>query len=564
MRKLYFDLMEKVLEAYSLEHIRRYTDTVLKNGLEEHGFPRLTANIGILISHGRKTELKDDFIKMMDLCCSEIPVALGINGINVGNDFSVKEIVFCLLEVEKARIVEKEITEQWREKLAKINPYTTYSKIASVPPKPIDNWAAFGAASEQVRKYAGIGDESVFIEDQMKALLLCFDENGMFCDPGNPIVYDLVTRLQFAIALYFGFEGESRDALEENLLKSADMTLKMQSVTGELPFGGRSIQFLHNETLFTALCEYYAGVFKQKGDLDKAGQFKSAAKRAVESILPWLQEKPIRHIRNYYEVDSGFGCEGYAYYDKYMITVASWLYMAYMMADDAIEEVDFLERENAYICETSDSFHKVFCRFGDYFVELDTRASSIYDASGVGRIHKKGSPSTICMSVPFCKNPKYKIDISNPSYLSISGAIKKHGEWIYTYDYKTEYQLIEKHITAQLVQVKFACKMEEDIVCYQTCTVSEDGVEICFEGPGELKLMFPLFDYDGKQQVSNSLSENSAEVIYKGYKCQYTSEDKMVLTEDVYANRNGHYKAAAVCGKDSISLKVAITKDIQY
>ena len=76
MKEWYIDLMEVVLSAYTPAQIRRYTESVQKNGLCEHGFPRLTANLGILIAHGRKMELKNDFIQMMDLCCKEIPVAL--------------------------------------------------------------------------------------------------------------------------------------------------------------------------------------------------------------------------------------------------------------------------------------------------------------------------------------------------------------------------------------------------------------------------------------------------------------------------------------------------------
>ena len=102
MKELYIDMMEKVVGAYTDSHIRRYTAEVKEHGLEEHGFPRLTANLGILIAHGRKQELKKDFIEMMNLCCSEIPTARTRNGNRVGNDFSVKEIVFCILELEKA------------------------------------------------------------------------------------------------------------------------------------------------------------------------------------------------------------------------------------------------------------------------------------------------------------------------------------------------------------------------------------------------------------------------------------------------------------------------------
>ena len=65
MKEIYIDFIEKVFGAYTNEHIKTYTDSVKNEGLKEHGYPRLVANLGILIAHGRKTELKDDFIKMM-------------------------------------------------------------------------------------------------------------------------------------------------------------------------------------------------------------------------------------------------------------------------------------------------------------------------------------------------------------------------------------------------------------------------------------------------------------------------------------------------------------------
>ena len=53
MKEQYIELMEKALSAYTDEHILRYLDDVKTNGLTEHGFPRVTANIGILIAHGK-------------------------------------------------------------------------------------------------------------------------------------------------------------------------------------------------------------------------------------------------------------------------------------------------------------------------------------------------------------------------------------------------------------------------------------------------------------------------------------------------------------------------------
>lgn len=550
MKELYIEIMEKVVEAYTLDHIRRYTGEVEERGLEEHGFPRLTANIGILIAHGRKQELREDFLKMMDLCLKEMPTARSRNGGRVGNDFSVKEIVFCLLETEKAVSFPKEITDRWREELKKINPYLTYSQIAAYPPNNMANWAAFGAASEQLRKYAGIADESFFIENQIASQFHAFDENGMYRDPGEPIVYDIVTRLQLATALHYGFDGEGRERLTEELIKSADKTLYMQSVTGEIPFGGRSNQFLHNETVYATLCEFYASFFKKRGDMKKAGQFKRAARIAVESILPWLQAKPIRHIKNSYPTDSMYGCEGYAYYDKYMVTAGSWLYLAYAMADDTIPEVPCpVENEN-YICETAPHFHLTMLKYGDYFVQMDIAANPKYDASGIGRVHRKGAPPTICLSMPFSAHPNYTIDIENPTPLSVCAG-----------DGNTHYEITSKEVTDDFVKIKYTSQNESGLTVKQTCIVSEEGVEFKAEGDGIVEIAFPMFSFDGENETIRTVSGNRAEVEYKGWKCIYTADGE--ITEGgVYANRNGHYIRMNVKGKDLVTLKIEI-KEIE-
>ena len=93
MKEQYINLMEKALSAYSDEHILRYFNDVKSNGLTEHGFPRLTANIGILIAHNRRLDLLPIFIKMMDLCCDQIPL------VKAANDFSVR--VSTLLSVSR-------------------------------------------------------------------------------------------------------------------------------------------------------------------------------------------------------------------------------------------------------------------------------------------------------------------------------------------------------------------------------------------------------------------------------------------------------------------------------
>ncbi len=555
-REIYLDLMERVLGAYSSEHIDRYTRDTEWDGIREHGFARLTANIGILLAHGRIPGMKERFRHMMEICCTQIPEAKERNGNAVGNDFAVKEIVFCLLEIEKSGLFDPVVTEKWRSDLKRIDPYKTYSCIAAVPPTRIGNWAAFGAASEQIRKYAGIGDESAFIENQIESQMFSFDGNGMYRDPNEPMVYDFVTRLQLAVAYWFGFDGKCIDALEEEFLKAADITLAMQSVTGEIPFGGRSNQFLHNEAFYAALCEFYASLFIRKGDKEKAGVFRRAAEKAYESLLPWLDRKPLSHIKNRFPFESGYGCEGYAYFDKYMVTAGSWLYLAYIFADDGTEKTSCPADAGSCVTETSGYFHKVFCRAGGYFAEYDMNADPHYDASGLGRIHREGAPSALCLSVPFAKAPNYRLDRENPSPFSICGGILTGNGWVHGYD--AGYTLAGKYSGDGTAKAEFACVSSGRELFRETCTVSENGVRIEVAGDGDVEIVFPVFEYDGACHTVRTVGENTVAVTYGGYTCVFSTDGVIAAAGLTYGNRNGHYLAFSAGGKNKVSLTVKI------
>ena len=43
----YLDLMELAVDAYTPEHMERYLQDVQAKGIEEHGFPRITSNLGV-------------------------------------------------------------------------------------------------------------------------------------------------------------------------------------------------------------------------------------------------------------------------------------------------------------------------------------------------------------------------------------------------------------------------------------------------------------------------------------------------------------------------------------
>ena len=540
MKQIYIDLMDKVFSAYTDKEIIDYFKRTKETSISEHGFPRIVANLGVLIAHGKREYFKDLFKEMMDFVTADFLVNVEKNGWHTGNEFSVREIVTCLMEVEKSGVFPESVIKKWRENLKKFNPKENYGIFLEDSPNKTNNWVVFAASSEQAREYAGLLDESEYIDNLIKTQVSLFDENGMYRDPNEPIVYDLVTRYLFMILIYFGYEGKYKGFIEDILEKSADLTLCMQSVTGEIPFGGRSAQFIHNETNFAAILEFYAGFFKRKGDLKKAGMFKRAARLAIENAEKRLAGEKIYHVKNFYPNDSKFGCEQYAYFDKYMITAASWMYLAYFMADDTIKEVPCPAEDGNFIEKTSDLFHLAFIKHKDWYLELDLNANTHYDSSGLGRVHKRGVPSELCLSLPFSKEPNYGIDIENPSEFSIS--IVPGGK----------YRILDKEVTDEKAFLKAEC--EKDGKTYiEEISVFDDFVEIV--SPAGDEIMFPVFSFDGETKTEIKQTENEVSVSYKGHKVTFTSNGKITDLKKEYANRNGHYMAFSAEGNLRISME---------
>lgn len=558
MKRLeYIDLIEKLICAYSEKQIEEYIGQVEQRGVWEHGFPRLGANIGILLAHGRQLHLKAYFRRIMELCCRDIPIP-SQQPERRGNDFSVKELCWCLLELEKTDLISPVDISRWKKALAAVEPKLCYRMVAPEPAVRVDNWAAFNAASEQIRNYMGLADTSGYIDNQIASQMFSFEENGMYRDPHEPMVYDTVTRLQLANSLYFGYHGKHRAQLEMHLRKSAKLSLLMQSVTGELPFGGRSNNFLHNEAHLAAIFEYEALCSKRDGDWETAGACKAAARLAVENIKKWLQENPDHHIKNYYPIYSMEGCEKYAYYDKYMVTAASMLYNAYLFADDDIPETQCpAESNESHVWQTGSWFHKLFCKQDDLFLEMELKANSEYDASGIGRIHRRGAPSALCLSLSVSQTPKYKTEQPNPCPMSICAGTYCDG-WQYAWDESSTYCVTSFAAVQGKAEATWEIALENGEELQQSCVLSDHMVTIRTEGQGKVCLLLPAFAFDGANNTEIATERNKLSVLYQNWCCTYETDGKITSLDRICQNRNGKYALYQAEGEGVVTVYIHI------
>ena len=546
MKEKYLELMNKSLSAYSDEHIHEYFERVKSEGLTEHGFPRLTVNIGVLVAHGYREDLIPLFIEMMDFCCEQIPK------VKAANDFSVREIVFCIFELERLGKFLPEI-ERWKALLLTIVPEKCYDKFATNVDDVIGNWALFSALSEFARmKLTGCNSEA-FIELQLKNQLHRLDENGMYMDNlkesnHQPIVYDLVPRYLFTLLLHFGYRGKLYEQIDSILKETALFTLKMQSITGEIAFGGRSNQFVHNEGMMAIILEFEANRYANSGDLEMAGRFKSAIARAMEVTEYWLSKDPIRHIKNRFPTETRYGCEKYAYFDKYMITAASHLFSAYMICDDSIPSTKFDDSDSCF--KTSERFHKLFMRSGGYFLEFDTDGDPHYDASGLGRVHRYGAPSPICMSLPCPGHPKYKICNEEKIRASLCPGKIIDVAPVFTCNIDERVEVADYSSTHALLDYPLDLKADY--------TITNDGICINVSGEGKILHMLPAFAFDGEKETDIALDNNVLQIEYEGSKCRYTSNGVIKELGKTARNRNGFYRLFYAEGDNTLDVRIEI------
>lgn len=540
----YLDLMEDAVSAYSNDHIEDYISQVERDGVQEHGFPRLTSNLGVLVANGRAEGRRELFRRMMTVACRD--AAKGKMKLE-GNEFSVKELAIALVALEKSKAFDKPTTDAWRADLSRIDAKRCYTCQPKPGAERAYNWCVFGCASEQARIAAGLGGDSGFVERYVSDQLRWFDANGMYRDPGQPAVYDFVTRLQFMWVLHCGYAGPSRARLAEMLEKSAEPTLAMLSASGEIPYGGRSNQFLHNNLFYAAVCEWYAAQARAKGDARDAARFALAAREAVDAVKPWLKVRPVRHVKNLYPRregvrESGVGCEKYAYFDKYMVTMGSWAMMAHAFAEEnpgAVAPSDGAPSSFA----TSQEFHLAFLRAGEYSAQFDYNADTHYDCDGLGRVQRRGAPGAICMSVPCAAKPNYRIEMPNSRSLAIAPAT---GE-------KLELKGSGHDASCAWADWKAGA-------LDWSCRLDQNGLKSVLSGEGDLAIALPAFAFDGEKDTAVSCDGKRLSIRYGGWECLYETDGAIVDTGDVCCNRNGRYRVFEARGLGRLGVAVSIRR----
>ena len=559
-RRLYLDLMEPLVAmgATWVDRDGAVIDPVIHKEWNQ-ATPRFASSAAVLLKFGRLPEVKEPAFRAMTRCAARLrsPECRGSSP-----DFWMRELVTAYLCLDG--IVPADLREQWRRDLAAVEPEAIYAYTDPTHTrlKQFHNWAVYSASGESMRQRAGIGASRPFLwgddffDLYMTAQMGRITPYGMYRDPNDPMTYDITTRLQFASALAFGYNGKLRPVLEEILRRGNLSLLLFTAPQGFVPYGGRSSQFNFQEAMTAALCELEARRYKESNPA-LASALKRQAHLCALAIKPWVfGATPPRHIKNLFPPETLHGCDSYGQYSVYSQLLSSFLGLAAIYADDSIPEGPAPSEIGGYVFATGgEAFHKVFASCHGTYVEIDTAADAMYDATGIGRILLPGLPGVLPLGMPFSAKPHYTLA---PGLAAVALPLAIGPEWDREGSAVRLAQLSEGlacEVTASEQtrdRVRVTTTYSKDATkVVETCLLEKGGVELaCTVAEGgaavkPLRYLFPVIQSDGAKNYQARLSAGKLTVALDGrelFVVSWPEGAKASLAAAPQANRNGVFQ----------------------
>ncbi|MDD5596338.1 MAG: hypothetical protein PHV82_00250 [Victivallaceae bacterium] len=539
------------------------------------GSARFVGALGQLIKAGRCLDLIDVCIKSYEHCLGRL------DELATCPEFWTKEMMYAYEALHDK--IEKSRQQRWRDLWLRHKPREYY---ACAVKQMTNNFWVFAITGEFLKAKQDLNGDLELVDEGLEILLRDFTEYGMYRDPNDPIVYDLVVKQQLFFLLEQGYRGKHYAELREICERGAISSLLTQSVTGETPFGGRSNQYHWVEGHFCCLTESAAAYFKAQGDTLTAGIFKRAARTAALSTKSWILDmEPYRHLKQGFHPATFHGIDSYGNIGIYGILAASLLGTAFHIADDSVAETLTPAEAGGYVFALWPEFHKVFASCGGYHAELDTKADHHYDATGFGRLHKQGMRPESILSASIASAPNYvknakgaahndsllwKPEGSKSAYTRLDSFEKENSdnltigpEWTDTAgkkwrlaDFEEEIKEVKLDVLEESGdQVEFRVIYKGDLGGCSKVTekyrISSEGVHYEAEldrADFALRLLAPLIITDGMETSDITTDAEGFRVSYRNDRFSIRAQEGKfrISDENPASNRNAVYRVGVI------------------
>jgi hypothetical protein len=346
----------------------------------QYSTPSYALAAAILVESGTRPDLLSKASRALDRSLSELATH---SAANQTGDFFIFPAMSAYARLRDR--VDPATRERWQGYLRKIDPDLAYSDRIGPGQPDVMNWNSNAILGEFLRFKEGFTDQK-FVSRYLDAQLPRFTPEGLYRDPGTPLVYDAAARFNFLLLLNEGYRGPHRAALETLLHRGAWASLLMQSPTGDFPSGGRSSGHVWNDALECANFELWARRSAVAGDMTGARAFKRAAHLAAQSIARWVRPTgDIWIVKNRFDPELRHGYEDYSFHSQYNLLTAAYLALAWSYADESVPEGPSPAETGNFLVNLP-NFHKIFANVSGHYLEIDLAGEEKHGETGLIRL----------------------------------------------------------------------------------------------------------------------------------------------------------------------------------
>lgn len=471
----------------------------------QYSTPAYALAAGTLVNNGSRMDLLDSASRALE--SSLYQLASGTASDRHG-DFFILPTMLAYRQLRDR--VDSAIRIRWTRYLAMIDPEIAYTDLIGGGQPDVINWNTGAIAGEFLRHQAGFTGLG-FVDRYLDAQLPRFTPEGLYRDPGTPLVYDASARFNLLVLLEEGYGGKHRTALEVLLERGAWASLLMQSPSGDSPTGGRSTEHVWNDALACASFELWARRSRASGDMPAARAFKRGAHLAAQSLERWVRPSgEFWIVKNHFDPALRRGFEDYSSHSQYNLLAAAYLAMAGSAADDAIPEGPSPADVGGFVIDLPD-FHKIFANSRGYYIEIERAADPHYNSTGLLRVHRRGMDNVLgpTLNAPIQEFP-LAVGVAWPAGDGWESLAQFPAGTLRT---STSVEGATPDKVQFSVQYRLTGAAVESVTESYVLTPDQLTVSIGFDRPVDRwKLRFPAFVTDGKETGKVSLTGNTVTV----------------------------------------------------
>ena len=580
-REFYLDLAEAVVAEAVHEWLT--DDGHIKDPFEENDrweggtAARFACPAAIAARQRRHKELIEPARKALDQICGKIAQAAKQGGSPFPPgvlDLMAKEVLVACHQL--APFTGTISPRQWYVALAALDPETMYTaegKIGSG--SRANNYEAYACVAEWMRYCMGLGDRRDWVDRDIGRNMEWLTAHGLYRDPGDPALYDLSVRQNYSELLQYGYDGQWAEALDELLRRGGLTMLLTLSPNGWAPYGGRSNLFVHNEAMVAYIAEFEAIRWKRLGNDRIAGAFKQTARRAALVAEHYLLDVPMRNIKNRFDPATKHGRDSnYGEFAIYSLLAASLFARTYLVADDSIDESAAPVGSQGTFLHLYPEFHRTFASCGDTQVQIDTAGQPGYDATGIGRIHRRGVPEALGLSLSLAADPKFITARGTADRAAAIGPAWRTagGSWETLAACSSEIRSVDCRVT-EVVDDRVRWDLTHELSglsaqrVEQSYVLTEGALEVRMRVVGEVDevaLEVPCLVSDAEEDTALVVDQGIAVVTHAGASLRVNAPraERVVVDDAELANRQAVYRLVSFRAPgDEISGTIELGRD---